>query len=357
MALGHAAIGGSAMAMSNTSKTGLALGALLPVLASLYSEYDKQNQVREQQQAARAELLKKQRGEAVVRDLDTAQKLLIQIATQDQKSLCEQFYIASELVRLGTYSKATRHALLSALRYQPEQGESARPRICDCPNTLEQMRVSWRPGLDNTASAAVISEMAGGLDDAAGLCPPPGQETAAADKKLPIGPESPAMSAPPPPAEVPIPGPLPRPEAPAAVAPAAPAPALDVAADQLRACNQADPPPVSTVRVYLQIADESQRPLAQRLQQRLVSLGYAVPGIERVGTRAPAKAQLRYVYAEDRAEALRLQHNAGRRPAGGDCEPVFDLRPPMAQYRLKTPQNSFELWFPNPAASATGSGS
>jgi hypothetical protein len=187
------------MALSTTSKTGLALGALLPVLASLYGEMQQQNQQREQQQAARAELLKHQRAEAVSRDLDTAKSLLNQIASEGDNALCEHFYIASELVRLGGYSRATRRALMSALRYQPEgEGADAQPRICECRGALAQMRSSWRPTLAGASSPAIIDEMNRGLDQAEALCATPEQIAAA----VPPPPPPPAASPLPPPLNV-----------------------------------------------------------------------------------------------------------------------------------------------------------
>ena len=52
---------------------------------------------------------------------------------------------------------------------------------------------------------------------------------------------------------------------------------------------------------YLQIASDAQRPMAERIVQRLRSSGYAAPAIEVVGARAPARTELRVQGKSDRA--------------------------------------------------------
>lgn len=52
---------------------------------------------------------------------------------------------------------------------------------------------------------------------------------------------------------------------------------------------------------YVQIASEAQRPMAERIVQRLRASGYAAPAIELVGTRAPARTELRVQGKSDRA--------------------------------------------------------
>ena len=54
---------------------------------------------------------------------------------------------------------------------------------------------------------------------------------------------------------------------------------------------------------YVQIASEAQRPMAERIVQRLRVSGYAAPAIELVGTRAPARTELRVQGKSDRAYA------------------------------------------------------
>ena len=52
---------------------------------------------------------------------------------------------------------------------------------------------------------------------------------------------------------------------------------------------------------YVQIASEAQRAMAERIVQRLRASGYAAPAIELVGTRAPARTELRVQGKSDRA--------------------------------------------------------
>ncbi|HKX42357.1 MAG TPA: hypothetical protein VJO99_14450, partial [Burkholderiaceae bacterium] len=54
---------------------------------------------------------------------------------------------------------------------------------------------------------------------------------------------------------------------------------------------------------YLQIAGEAQRPLAEKISEWLRNFGYAAPAIEVVGTRAPAKTELRVQGKSDRSYA------------------------------------------------------
>jgi hypothetical protein len=55
--------------------------------------------------------------------------------------------------------------------------------------------------------------------------------------------------------------------------------------------------------VYLQIADESQRGLAEQLRTRLRALGLPAPGIEDRGHASPATTDVRYYFDSDRATA------------------------------------------------------
>jgi hypothetical protein len=307
------------MVMSSTSKTGLAFGAVLPVLASLYGELQQRSQLQEQQSLVRNDLLKHARSEAVTRDLETAKVLLNQIAVTTGDASCEHFYVASELVRLGGYYKASRRALISALRYQSEA--ALQPRICDCQRTLNQMRSSWRPTLNNTTSPAVIDEMNQVLDAAYALC--------GAQETEPMLAASPAA--------------MPAVED-AGVAPAT-SPAVVAHDEPTDDCSKSATATTLAVRVYLQIADESQRQSAERLAVSLTGLGYTVPGIERVASaNAPSSPQLRFVYDEDAAEAERL------RAVLSACKQPFTLQPAMTQYRRHAARYSFEIWFPRMSA-------
>jgi hypothetical protein len=59
--------------------------------------------------------------------------------------------------------------------------------------------------------------------------------------------------------------------------------------------------------VFLQIADEAQRPLAQKIVSRLVAAGYQVPVIENVGRRAPSRTEIRVQGTSNQALARWMQ--------------------------------------------------
>lgn len=68
--------------------------------------------------------------------------------------------------------------------------------------------------------------------------------------------------------------------------------------------------PTITPRVYIQIADEEQRPIAASLQSALRNENFSAPGIENVGRRPnvliPAATEVRYYREEEMDQALRL---------------------------------------------------
>lgn len=88
---------------------------------------------------------------------------------------------------------------------------------------------------------------------------------------------------------------------------------------------------------YLQIARESQRPIAERLAQRLADAGYATPGIELTGeARAPARPSLRIQGASD-PDLARWCQRALEEAAGAPAESAV-LR------RAQPPTDTYELW-------------
>jgi len=62
----------------------------------------------------------------------------------------------------------------------------------------------------------------------------------------------------------------------------------------------------SLPRVYVHIEGEEQRAAARAISDKLAAAGWPVPGIERVGNRAPATTQLRYFRKEEVAEAVKI---------------------------------------------------
>ena len=89
---------------------------------------------------------------------------------------------------------------------------------------------------------------------------------------------------------------------------------------------------------YLQIARESQRPLAEALARRLAAAGYATPGIELTGeARAPARPSLRVQGGSD-PELARWCQRALEETAGAPVE--------LVALRRATPgTDTYELWF------------
>ncbi len=87
---------------------------------------------------------------------------------------------------------------------------------------------------------------------------------------------------------------------------------------------------------FIQIANESQRPIAEALAVRLRVAGYEAPGIELVGTRAPASSQIRVQGKSDRGFARWLAKVVGE--AGGETVAVQTLR------NAAPKTDTFEIW-------------
>ena len=90
----------------------------------------------------------------------------------------------------------------------------------------------------------------------------------------------------------------------------------------------------------LQIAGEAQRPMADRIVQRLRSSGYAAPAIEVVGTRAPARTELRVQGKSDRAYsrwiAKVITDVTGATPA---VSPLRNAKPSVDTYEIWLAKN------------------
>lgn len=94
-----------------------------------------------------------------------------------------------------------------------------------------------------------------------------------------------------------------------------------------------------TPRVYIHIADSSQRAIAEKAQQAVRDAGQLAPGIENVGAKAPSSTQLRY-FLEDEGE-LAAEIEAELAAAGVDARPV--LIPGFENANIRP--HHFELWF------------
>lgn len=376
------------MALSSNSKRGLALTALLPVLLSVYSEYRKDAEAQTQRLSARIELTRKQREIEQERDLDNARRMLAALTSdvadpndaQRDGSFCNHLFVTSELVRFTRSSRATRQVLNSALEYPdktPEAGAVPRPLACQCGSELSLMRTSWAPSRRTTASLPVVAEMTETLGRVIELCEPdpapspdPAAGAASTRTRRGVAPAQPSpvpvlAAAPVPPAPVAIVQARPPSAAPDTHA-AAPVPAPITASAAPTPAGAADgaictgaspgtplrgPSDGAPVTVYIQIATEAQRPIAQRLQQALASAGYEMPGIQRVGVpRSPRSPELRFFRVEDGAavdglvDDLRIV-----------CPSEFDdAAAPrlLASLRKEALPRTFEIWFPKPAAGA-----
>ena len=105
------------------------------------------------------------------------------------------------------------------------------------------------------------------------------------------------------------------------------------------------PAPASTSalpqRIYVHIADESQRAEAQALQTQLREQKFLMPGIENVGrARAPAVADVRYFNEGDAATARRVLDEM--RKLGMKVDPTPKKLP------LQAPEGQVEIWLPRP---------
>lgn len=360
------------MALSSNSKRGLAIGALLPVLLSAYTESRKQAETRAQRTAAHLEERQQHREALQARDLDGAAKFLAQITADSSAAtgsaaagdFCAHVYMASELVRLSSYSTATRAAVIGALQYTRERPPATdpaapvqaraftdpQPRICECPAMLAQMKSNWRPSQIGTAATpAVIEEMTAKLDEVVSKC----SVEIVRSTRAPASTPAPVMAAPPPP--------TPRPVsvgssastllsdhslldrmASVVLGTSSSLPSSGAAEPAAATACAGEPAAANVTRLYIQIAREDQREAAVALQNALRAQGYAVPGIERVGNgAAPGSAQLRYVYAEDCASARQLVETLKEQPELADV-----ALQPIPQYRGRSLRRSFELWFP-----------
>ena len=96
-----------------------------------------------------------------------------------------------------------------------------------------------------------------------------------------------------------------------------------------------DAPP----RVYIQISSEVQRAQARHLQDTLTDLGYTVPPYEIVGQKSPAKNEVRFIYADDQAQAERLAADLRKADFPVDVKQIAAPHTPDVGFR------HFELWF------------
>ena len=90
--------------------------------------------------------------------------------------------------------------------------------------------------------------------------------------------------------------------------------------------------------VFVQIGDEAQRALAERVVARLASMGYSAPGIENVGTaRLPARTEVRLQGTSDPALARWMAQHLGK---------LTQAEVPLLTLRRAQPKtDTYEIWF------------
>ena len=88
--------------------------------------------------------------------------------------------------------------------------------------------------------------------------------------------------------------------------------------------------------VFIQIADDAQRALAQDLAQRIRAAGYEVPGIEKVGARAPSRSEVRVQDASIQGWGRWLQKIVG--DVAGEPAQLNTLR------AAKPAVDTYEIW-------------
>ncbi len=90
--------------------------------------------------------------------------------------------------------------------------------------------------------------------------------------------------------------------------------------------------------VFVQIGDEAQRTLAERVVARLAAMGYSAPGIENVGTaRLPARTELRLQGMSDPALARWMAQHLGK---------LTQAEVPLVTLRRAQPKtDTYEIWF------------
>jgi tetratricopeptide (TPR) repeat protein len=97
---------------------------------------------------------------------------------------------------------------------------------------------------------------------------------------------------------------------------------------------------------YIQIANEAQRPIADAMTARFRSFGYDAPAIEMVGTRAPARTELRVQGKRDRSFARWIEKVVGE--ASGATVAVTTLR------NAKPKADAYEIWLERDLCAPSG---
>jgi hypothetical protein len=101
-------------------------------------------------------------------------------------------------------------------------------------------------------------------------------------------------------------------------------------------------------RVYIQIADESERSSAKTLQNALLTNNFLAPGIENVSrlhAQIPGKTEVRYYRDGEKDEAISIIKILQRLKIG---EPINDMPQKISDNSGNNRPGHFEIWFTEP---------
>lgn len=97
-------------------------------------------------------------------------------------------------------------------------------------------------------------------------------------------------------------------------------------------------------RVYIQIADASQKAIADALRAAYEKQGWIVPLTETVGKNAPSGLQVRYFNDSDSEGAAHTLELIDSVP---DAKALPHATPPLKHLNLKAPPGQIEVWLPS----------
>lgn len=340
------------MAFSANTKYGALIAALLPVAASVYQQGQSQH-AKAQDQSERQRTQEEQQKESH-RSADAASALALHEALQDDLpaavlstespqaasslKFCSQLFIGAAQLQVNPAAEQTNATLLAAISYRKQDGSRA---ACVCgAHFFESIQAEWfdqaksspaaRERAHDRSSDVLSRRFLDGLRAAQNECFPQAAGKAAEELAAEVVHRDRARNPPSPP---------PPPRA-----------AAECTVEKIEQ-------PTGRVLVYIQIADESQRDGAAKLQRGLnAQPPFRAPGIEKVGAASsPSHAEVRYFYDDDRtaAAALTKSLNDGADKCG---LPAAEARVrQFPQFQGRVAHGVLEIWYPQLAAGGHGS--
>jgi len=358
--------------LSGNQKLGALVAAILPLVASIYGQQAQrleQNQARIAEQQARADA---ERQAADTADTASAQQLNdafkhlanLPLGTGPSPELCSTLHTSLELLRRNAPTPKTEAVVTAWLTYRVEA--DGRRLVCDCKRTIRIAAANWLPQTEQTqlqssASAdgkSVHNDLIYALNAANTECigtPPPTPLAAELssptptgipterERKTPLERTATRSPGPQPPQEV---APPPPPPAPVAATPALPPPTPPFGLHR----------PAPGARIYFQVPDAETKDRIAAARSALEQAGYSVSDVQVMGaTRSPRCAELRYIYANDTAEANTLLEDLNTSvmlaQLYGSTQPDqkqrrFSLKR-MSRYEGRVLNRVYEVWLPN----------